>query len=619
MAKTKIQTKNNPSARFAEDVVQSVKADFAQRQKFRRPYELSWQLNMNFLMGNQYCAVTPRGSIEQEEKYYFWQEKQVYNHIAPIVETRLARLNRVRPKPIVRPFSNSDADVNSAKLTSKILDSLRDKTRLDEIVCRATAWSETCGTSFYKVSWDGSSDDVKISVCSPFEIYPDSNVTASLDECASVIHAKVYPKEYVKDVWGVEVKGETIKVFSLDGVTGSGGLGYNSVVPSISQEAKTEQTLVIERYTKPCGEYPLGRLEIVAGESLLYAGDLPYALNEDGKRGYPFVRQTSSEQAGCFWGASVIERVIPVQRAYNAVKNRKHEFLNRLAMGVLTVENGSVDTDNLEEEGLSPGKILVYRQGAEKPSLMDSGDVPADFAYEEDRLLSEFVTVSGVSEFARNSTTPTTVTSGVALQLIAEQDDIRLAGSIDSVKTSIRQIAKYALRLYKQFASKSRLARFYDGQGVAEVFYFSSNDVGSDDVVFETENELTDSPATRRTMLFDLLNAGVLTDGQGKLPQSAKAKILSLMGFGNWDNAQDLTQLHISRAEKENLKIEDAEVLEVDDHALHIEEHTRFIVSNLTEKTDKQKRDKIISHIYKHKKMMEENEWNTENSALPKN
>ena len=59
--------------------------------------------------------------------------------------------------------------------------------------------------------------------------------------------------------------------------------------------------------------------------------------------------------------------------------------------------------------------------------------------------------------------------------------------------------------------------------------------------------------------------------------------------------------------------------MEVDDHALHIEEHTRYIESNLTEKTDKQKRDKIISHIHKHKKMMEENEWNTENSALPKN
>ena len=73
---------------FAEDVVADVKKDFAARQKARRPYELNWQLNMNFVMGNQYCQVTPRGAIEQEDKYYFWQEKQVYNHIAPIVETR---------------------------------------------------------------------------------------------------------------------------------------------------------------------------------------------------------------------------------------------------------------------------------------------------------------------------------------------------------------------------------------------------------------------------------------------------------------------------------------------------------------------------------------------------
>ena len=42
-------------------------------------------------------------------------------------------------------------------------------------------------------------------------------------------------------------------------------------------------------------------------------------------------------------------------------------------MGVLMVEDGSVDTDNLEEEGLSPGKILVYRQGSVKPQLMESG------------------------------------------------------------------------------------------------------------------------------------------------------------------------------------------------------------------------------------------------------
>ena len=606
-AHTTEQTSTTPfTQEFADDVVREVKEDFAERQQKRRPYELNWQLNMNFAMGNQYCGISPRGAIEMEEKYYFWQEKQVFNHIATIVDTRISRLNRVRPQPIARPFSGSDADVNAAKLSTKILSSAREKMHLNEAITRATVWSEVCGTAFYKLSWNVEQNDVALSVCSPFEIYPDSNVTATVEECSSLIHAKVYSSSAVKDTWGVDIVGETVKVFAIDGTQSVGGLGYNSVVPSIVQETKNDQVLVIERYTKPTTQYPNGKLEIVAGNTLLYYGELPYKLGDDDTFVYPFVRQISLEQAGCFWGGSMVERVIPIQRAYNAVKNRKHEFLNRLALGVLTVEDGSVDTDNLEEEGLSPGKILVYRQGSVKPQLMDSGDVPSAFAHEEDQLLKEFVSVSGVSEFARDSSTPSQVTSGVALQLISEQDDIRIASSVDSIKCCIKRIAQFILRMYKQFVVSAKLARFCDGQNSAEVFYFTDSDIGSDDIVFEAESEMSDSPATRRTMLFDLLNAGILSDGEGKLSSSAKAKILTMMGFGNWDNAQDITQLHIARAQRENLDIDHAEVLPVDDHKLHIEEHTRSIISADFIKQDVELRDKILKHIDQHQKFLKE-------------
>lgn len=594
------------SPQFADELVAEVKRDFARRQVMRRPYELSWQLNMNFVMGNQYCGISPRGAIEQEDKYYFWQEKQVFNHISTIVDTRVSRLNRVRPQPIARPFSNSGSDVNSAKLSTKILAAAREKLRLDEIVSLATSWSEVCGTAFYKLSWDGDESEAQVTVCSPFEIYPDSNVTANVDECASVIHAKAYSSAEVKDIWGEDIPGERVKVFAVDGAQSVGGLGYNSVVPSIVQESKEDQVLVIERYSKPTTDYPRGRLEIVAGNKLLYFGELPYRLGDNGAYAYPFVRQISLHQPGCFWGTSMVERVIPIQRAYNAVKNRKHEFLNRFAMGVLTVEDGSVDTDSLEEEGLSPGKILVYRQGADKPALMDSGSLPNEFTYEEEQLLKEFITVSGVSEFARNSTTPTTVTSGVALQLIAEQDDIRLASSVDSIKQAIKRIAQFILRMYRQFVTGERLMRFSDGQNTAEVFYFRGSDVGSDDIVFEAENELSDSPATRRTMLFDLLNAGVLSDGDGKLSSAAKAKVLSMMGFGNWEAAQDVTQLHIARAERENVDIDHAEVLPVDDHAVHIETHTKHVIGCDIDKLDKAYRDKVLAHIAAHKEFLRE-------------
>ncbi len=593
---------NSYAAEFADEVVRSVREDFRERQRMRRPYELSWQLDMNFNMGNQYCDISPRGEVVQEDKYYFWQEKQVYNHISTIVDTRVSRLNRVRPQPMARPFGNSEADVNAAKLSTRILAAFYQCKHMPEIISQATVWSEVCGTAFYKVCWDADRQDVQVSVCSPFEIYPDSNVASDIADCSSIIHAKVCPAREVEECWGVPVKGESIKIYAIDGAQSVGGLGYNSVVPSIVQEAKNDQVLVIERYTKPSEMYKKGKLEIVAGETLLYSGELPYTLGEEGEFAFPFVRQVSLPQAGCFWGTSMVERVIPIQRAFNAVKNRKHEFLNRIAMGVLTVEDGSVDTDNLEEEGLSPGKVLVYRQGASKPALMESGSVPNDFAQEEEQLLQEFISVSGVSEFARNSSTPSQVTSGVALQLIAEQDDMRLANSVDSIRLCIKRIAEYVLRLYKQYVTDSRLMRYTDGNG-AEVFYFTGSDVSCDDVVFETETELSDSLATRRSMLFELLRAGVLSDGDGNLSASSKAKILSLMGFGNWESAQDSARLHAARAARENADISAAEVLPVDDHALHIEEHTKHLIG-LEPEEARAKRDGMLAHIAEHRKYL---------------
>lgn len=63
----------------------------------------------------------------------------------------------------------------------------------------------------------------------------------------------------------------------------------------------------------------------------------------------------------------LVALLIPYQRAYNAIKNREMEYINRQSMGILCVEDGSIDIDELCEEGLSGGKIIVYRQGSNAP------------------------------------------------------------------------------------------------------------------------------------------------------------------------------------------------------------------------------------------------------------
>lgn len=544
--------------KLEDSLAKEIKEDFRARQNARKSLETQWQLNMNFFAGNQFCSIGYGGNLEDSEKQFFWQEREVFNHIAPIVEVRLSKLSKVKPTVSVVPASNEESDIETAKLSKKILSSISNKLKLSEKISEAMKWSEICGTSFYKVTWDNDagqvvavdengkevrSGEIDISVCSPFEIFPDSDTCENIQHCRSIIHARVYGAEEVKAMYGEDIKGQDINVFGFDAISGLGGLGYSSHGTKIVESKKKNSVLVLEKYEKPTTEYPNGRLIIVAGERVVYQGDLPYMNGEDGERGFPFIKQVSIEQTGSFWGNSIIDRLIPVQRAYNAVKNRKHEYLNRLSMGILKVEDGSIDLDNLEDEGLCPGKIIVYRQGSTPPAFLSEGEVPSSFEKEEEKLLDEFKSISGISE-VMDSFYNSKNLSGTALELMFQQEDIRITSSVDIIKKCIKTIAQHILRLYKQFAVLPRLNKIMGEDGRIELFYFNKNDISSDDIVFETETELSETLTQRRQMIFQLLEAGLLSDSEGKISARMKAKILESLGFGVWDGAFEETTLN---------------------------------------------------------------------------
>lgn len=608
---------------FEEDLVAEVLADFKNRQQERKNFEAQWELNMNFLMGNQYCCIGPTGEVEEFDKQYYWQEREVYNHIAPIVEARLAKLLSLKPTMAVVPSSGDEKDIKTAKLSKKIVNSVYNKLSVSGVISEANSWSEVCGTSFYKVTWNSNkgailkndesefnAGEVEVSVCPPFEIYPESSSCSDIANCKSIIHARAYHVDEIKNIWGVEVKGEDINVFSLDNVQSIGGFGYFGNTSKVVNGVRNNYAVVVEKYESPTVEFPNGRLIIVAGDKLVHLSELPYVNGTDGERCFPFIKQTCIEHPGCFWGSSIIERLIPIQRSFNTLKNRKHEFLNRLSMGVLTVEDGSVDTDNLEDDGLSPGKVLVYRQGSTPPRFMNFDRIPVDFTTEENMLLSEFSYVSGVSDLLRNSVANYANMSGVALQVLVEQDDTRISITADKIREAIKTMAKQVLRLYKQFASVPRIEKIVGDNGDIEVFYFNSSDISSDDIVFETGNEVGETVAQKRSMVFDLLNAGLLHDENGKLSNRMRVKALDLLGFGVWENAQDINELHLKKASNENLKFLEGktkvDVLEVDNHDVHITEHTALMLGGEFEKKlekNPKLTEVVLNHIRTHKQM----------------
>lgn len=624
----KIQSEGVLDKETEQKIVSEVLEDFNTRRQNRKSFETTWQLNINFLLGNQYSYINGNNEIVSEKKQYFWQEREVYNHIAPIVDLRTAKLARVKPTLTVLPFSDDPKDIACAKVSKNLIKSVCYDLNMSSLIAEATMWSEITGTAFYKVTWNSSKGkfvgidnsgqslregEVELSVVSPFEIFPDNNTYNRIEDCKSIIHARAYHKDEVKNIWGIDVEGKDTDVFSLENTSQLGGLGYNGRSVGVGRTLRHDQVIVIERYEQASVEYPNGRLIIVAGAKLVYMGELPYVNAFDGKRAFPFIKQVCLNVPNSFWGISVIERCIPIQRAYNAVKNRKHEFLNRIAMGVLAVEDGSLDIENLEEEGLSPGKVLVYRQGANFPQMLQNEKVPDSFDKEEEKLIEEFSNISGISDLQHQNVIYNSI-SGVVLQLLIEQDEARLTASINEIKDSVKNVAKHILRLYKQFAVYSHSTRLINDNGEIEMLYWENSDLNCEDIVFETENEFGQTLAQKRSMIYEVLNAGLLNDEDGGMSISTRQKVLEQLGFGILETTKDAKTLHKNRANKENYNLlQDASMQNpkfIDEHDIHINEHICFALSKDFEDAvakNPQLENLMNEHIKLHKQMQNEN------------
>ena len=600
---------------YEETLVNYVTEEFERRQKERLKLERQWELNRNFLVGNQYCDVNRRGEIVQDDKTFYWQNREVFNHIAPIVESRLARFSRINPTVSVRPKTDDDRDVSAANIAEKIIAEAFKTADVYSVVKKCTAWSEACGTGFYKIIWnenggqkiaeteDGDvyEGEVKIIAVSPFEIYPDSLVVENVKEQKSIIHAQAMKVSDIYAKYGVLVEGGQVNLFELDS---------QKITSKVlrGEKSKSDCAIVMEYYSLPDIENPNGRLITVAGGKLLYEGVLPYLNGNNGERAYPFVKQECISVSGSFFGAGVIERLIPVQRAFNAVKNRKHEFLNRLSMGVMTVEDGSVDVDDLATEGLSPGKVLVYRQGSKAPEMMNDSNMPNDFNEEENKLLNEFIVISGVSDVSSSSENAT-LTSGSALEILVEQDNSRLLLTAEGIRNSFVEIARHTLRLYAQFMANIKMVKYQDAFDKTRVCYVDKSFFMSDDVYLENENELLYTTNQKKEIIFKLYNSGLLNDDKGKLRSSTKEKVLTLLGYKDLDYRKGLSRLQEEKAVSENEKIKNhgLEIEEIDDDSIHIDEHTRYVLSEYDDLDESQKQ-RLYEHIKAHRERMEKKE-----------
>ena len=614
------QQGSDQSPQYKDEYITFVRKEYEKRQKLRRPVELQWTLNLNFLNGNQYCEINlSSNKVDQIEKFYDWEERGVFNEIAPIYETRLAKLKKVKPIPHVRPATNEASDLMTAKASTYVGRGLEVKQRMEEKRAKMTAWSEICGCVFLKDVWNpnlgryiGELDgqpiyegDIEKIVVPAFEIYPSSNF-ANMDTMKDIIHAKAYTIDDIEDIWGVRVKGRKVDVYTVEQTNVGVGTEFMinttyKVVPTQIEDAE----IVVEYTCLPCKRFPNGIIIVVAGSELLESKEFTYNVGDEGKPGLTFTMQACVDNPGQFWPTPVIERLIPIQRSYNATRNRKQMALNLKALGVLDIEeDGTIDIESLEEEGLYPGRILARGRGTRPAQFLRGGDNLNDFDVEAKLLLNDFERISGVSAFSSSSIVPSGVESGTAMEKLREMDDSRLGLTAENINAAAVQSFKIDLRLYKQFAKGERLLRYVGENNDVMMLYWQASDLQTEDVVIDNADALSQTPAQRQAIGIQLLQYGIFDKN---IDPVLRTKFLEVFEFGNWEDIDNVDDLHRSRALRENKMMEEGQFAmpdEIDNHEIHVTEHTKHMLDINFERI-KAENSEIAMMFYEHRAMHE--------------
>lgn len=621
---------------FKEDIIRDVLDKLEKRRTERAALERQWTLNANFLVGNQYCDInTYRGEIEQLEPVYDWLEREAFNQIAPLIETRIANLKKINHMMRVKPATNELDDYAKAEVSTSILQYTQKVSDFESKKNTMIHWNELCGNCFWLAWWDKDKGeqyatetvievgedgqptkketayyqgDIDYGLITPYEVFPESVFKQTVEAQRSIILEQVKSVDDIYDLYGVKVEGTEVHTFELTPVASGGGLGYENTVVSIGHRKLEDAQKVITYFERPSKHKPGGRMIIIIGDTeLVYYGDLPYSK-------IPLVQCICREVPGQFFGKSVIEDLIPRQRAYNGCLNRIHEYIKRIALGNISVEEGSIDIDFYEQDGLAPGAFLVYKQGSNPPTPVPNGQLPTEIMTERYNLKTDMEYVAGTSQLMVNGATPSGITSGTAIANLMEIDSTRLSLTGDHIRNSVRNLSILLLEIYKRYATTRRIVNYVGNNNIGKALVWSNEDINSYDVDFVTENELLMSEDVQKQNFFDAYNMGLFADKEGRIPERAKQRALEFMKIRSYSEIMNINQLQMQAAQRENSFFEEGvipKVSEFDEHEIHVEEHLRYVLQmdfQLLKHKKPEYAEALENHIREHQQIVEAEE-----------
>lgn len=580
---------DRPPLKTDDDHVSYITQLYEDYAAIKYPFEPVWWLDMAHYLGQQWTRWAESERTLRPLPAPSHRVRMVINKIQPIVKTLIGKFLRGAPRLICSPTDTTDEARAQARVGERLLSALWDHCQMYHVLHDAMLWAIICGTGFIRTGWDPSLGDVilddegrpmytgdlEMMALSPYQVFVPRYQT-SLDRPAKLIEASIYPLDQIKQIYPETSKNlrpdSTLKRmgFYEDRVAALvSPIGALQTLPDIARDRSVFVTRLWEdpQTLTPWerDDYPTGRLIVAANNQLLFVGRNPYA---DGQQ--PVVRVRGGIFPGRFWGMSVVEQLIPLQKSYNKARSQLMEARNLTSAPQIVAPKGNEVIKQTNE----PGSWLEYRASAgPKPEYMTPPQMNQWMAEDIKSLASEIQDVGQVKEISQGGL-PAANLTGVAINLLQEADNTPWGPIATDMALAIGLVGQKMLSRAAQGYIEPRIFTVTDELDDDDVLeFFSTGDLLPVKVRCDVTSLLPESKAARQQRVEALINSRVLD------PLRDRSEILRLMEFGDVESLWLQTDADARKQQRENKRLARGQpqpVASFDDDEIHLTELNQF-------------------------------------------
>lgn len=551
-----------------DELVSACEQAVQRRKQRRRGFEVVWWNSIALVVGDHYASWNPN-TASYEDRDPVWLQtndgkkpRLVINHGLSVGRTELAKLTKSKPVMDVLANSDESTDLAAAKVSESVLEGLEWKFKLIKRRKQALWWMIQTGLGAMYVGYDHLDEtdghyhfvidpntgdptfseariaqlrsqvkdgtlskideetfplgDLEYKVYSPFQLLPDE-VATDFDDLNDLITEDVVDVDVAKGIFGRAAKdlrpSSDLKIGTMEqrmmarsGVVGGFG-------PDKSSGNVENGTRIYTFWLKP-GVYR-GNSFLKNGVMLRWADGrkvlqkskiFPYV---DGR--IPFVFFQHIPTSTTIWPDSVMAHIrgpnLEIDKTMSQLIENKDYMSNPMWL-VATQHRIKGDIRNVA------GSIIRYRHSGNIPAPAQVAGTPMPQQAENlvSTLYEQILYVSGQGDVSHGKV-PTGVRSGVAVAYMQEEDDTKIAPTIENMEQSIGLMGSLSLERVSQFYTVQRTLRYYKRDGTFDVLKFKGADLkGSTDVVCQAGSAMPRMKAARQQYVLELVSLGILTD-----------------------------------------------------------------------------------------------------------